>query len=1028
MVSLLAAISPAVWSAVFYVNPSATGLNNGDSWADAFTNLQVAIDTVGAAGGGEIWVKSGVYTAQVSIGDTDSFEALDKDAVDMIGEERTLLYRSSANVASECHLTVMYLRGDLTKSPVPASFGETTNDDSFTERLTGLWSSGDEVLVFANHPSRIDGTSDQRISVDDLTSAANASVLDAMEIKGDEDVVKWDYVLAHLDDQAGDCGKIMYGVRSEDQHYLAHVDFRTNGAMMGRIPTEDQDPIYAGRRLAFKDMIRKGSFVSLPSNSKCGMPTYAFTSSGGSASRIQVSVRMENIGYATSASMRFYGCDYATGSTPGTLLATVPLTLSGDNTASYYLTTTGKSGGQPLTAQQKASIKYIRPVITWFVPGSRDAYLQPVRIRSNGDWSTRPSPYPASNPGETIYFNTHAHSTASDGDSTAFDMRAKYWANYGGLDPTKPRFTVITDHQTQTPFTIPIGSVVAMKPGIRLYGGFAGNETALGQRNWSTRQTILDGGHLARCVVADGSTWPLGSEITIDGLVLRDGNAPHNYGGGVYAAACTSTIRNCVFDGNDADSGGGLCATAMATVNLTDSTFTGNSSSRTDGGGALSCVLYAYVFMTRCTLSNNTAAYGGGLSARSSLLSARDCSITGNTAHGDGGGFYANDGAVLIDDCRIEDNTADNGAGIFTSAGASTITNCVVAGNHTSGTVGKGGGIHLEDASTEDLLAANTVSGNTAYQGGGLYLHGCYATIANNAIAYNGGGIYAVENHAALMNNDLYANGTDYFGTSPGQGDISTNPLFVNRTAGDYHLIGGSPCIDAGTADLPEPPEQDMDGQCRVWGSAPDIGADEYWPIAVSPRSLADGTPIGWSKAIVTAAFTGFFYVESDDRAYGIRVNRSNHGLTAGMRADVTGTLGTEDGGRCIQAQTAIHNGSGAVQPLLLANRSVGGGTWQYDPVTGAGQKGITGAGDVNNIGLLICTTGRVTYSCSTYFYLDDGSALDDGSGHLGIKVLPYGLAVPPSETYRRVTGISSCYRSGADLRRLIRATAISPD
>jgi hypothetical protein len=110
-----------------------------------------------------------------------------------------------------------------------------------------------------------------------------------------------------------------------------------------------------------------------------------------------------------------------------------------------------------------------------------------------------------------------------------------------------------------------------------------------------------------------------------------------------------------------------------------------------------------------------------------------------------------------------------------------------------------------------------------------------------------------------------------------------------------------------------------------------------------------------------------------------------------------------------------------------LLNRSIGGGDWRYDPVTGAGQKGIAGASGLNNIGLLISTAGRVTYACPSYFYIDDGSALQDGSGCVGIKVLPYGLAVPSQGSYRRVTGISSCYKSGSDLVRLIRATAVAP-
>jgi len=44
--------------AVCYVNPNATGLNNGTSWTDAWTNLQLALLDPSCA---EIWVAKGVY-------------------------------------------------------------------------------------------------------------------------------------------------------------------------------------------------------------------------------------------------------------------------------------------------------------------------------------------------------------------------------------------------------------------------------------------------------------------------------------------------------------------------------------------------------------------------------------------------------------------------------------------------------------------------------------------------------------------------------------------------------------------------------------------------------------------------------------------------------------------------------------------------------------------------------------------------------------------------------------------------------
>jgi len=62
------------------------------------------------------------------------------------------------------------------------------------------------------------------------------------------------------------------------------------------------------------------------------------------------------------------------------------------------------------------------------------------------------------------------------------------------------------------------------------------------------------------------------------------------------------------------------------------------------------------------------------------------------------------------------------------------------------------------------------------------------------------------------------------------------------------------------------------------------------------------------------------------------------------------------------------------------------------------------------------------------YFYMDDGSLLNDGFGHMGVKALgtvPVQQGQDPVGKYVRVTGVSSCYKPGSDMFRLIRATDV---
>jgi hypothetical protein len=66
-----------------------------------------------------------------------------------------------------------------------------------------------------------------------------------------------------------------------------------------------------------------------------------------------------------------------------------------------------------------------------------------------------------------------------------------------------------------------------------------------------------------------------------------------------------------------------------------------------------------------------------------------------------------------------------------------------------------------------------------------------------------------------------------------GPGNQTEPPLFVDATAGNYREAPGSPTIDAGTAEGTS--ATDLDGNARVLGPAPDIGAFELVPPAVVP-------------------------------------------------------------------------------------------------------------------------------------------------------------------------------------------------
>lgn len=198
--------------------------------------------------------------------------------------------------------------------------------------------------------------------------------------------------------------------------------------------------------------------------------------------------------------------------------------------------------------------------------------------------------------------------------------------------------------------------------------------------------------------------------------------------------------------------------------------------------------------------------------------------------------------------------------------------------------------------------------------------------------------------------------------------------------------------------------------------SAATLNVFECLTVAVA-KQKADNQQVYLQAKSVTAAFPGFFYAEEDDRSCGIRVVKTAHGFSVGARVDIHGTVKTNDQGeRYVDASWAAQNGTGSLAPWSLRNDAVGGADWYYDPISGAGQKGMTGVVGCNNIGLLIRTAGRVVEVGTDYFAIDDSDFLQFPP----VRVLGTGLTLPSLGTYVGVTGISSCYKVGDSLYAMI--------
>ncbi len=155
--------------------------------------------------------------------------------------------------------------------------------------------------------------------------------------------------------------------------------------------------------------------------------------------------------------------------------------------------------------------------------------------------------------------------------------------------------------------------------------------------------------------------------------------------------------------------------------------------------GALYLLGSCWADVRCCTLRHNRAQYGAGIAVYVSAVPAFErLLIYDNTATVQGGGYYTNSGHPV------------------------TILNCVF-------------------------------HGNTAPQGGAIWLQNSMWTGVRNSVVWNCG-----SDPIAYVGRDPKVNYCDVEGGYAGEGNLDLEPQFVNAPGGNFHLGPLSPCRDTG--------------------------------------------------------------------------------------------------------------------------------------------------------------------------------------------------------------------------------------
>ncbi|MEM9917633.1 MAG: choice-of-anchor Q domain-containing protein, partial [Bacteroidota bacterium] len=424
-----------------------------------------------------------------------------------------------------------------------------------------------------------------------------------------------------------------------------------------------------------------------------------------------------------------------------------------------------------------------------------------------------------------------------------------------------------------------------IQSGAEVYGGFAGTENSLSERNISANPTILSG-EIGTASSTDNSfrVVTIGDAVkktSLDGFIIEAANndlVGNGSGGGLFLDAregrsCQPTIRHCVFRNNRATGGGAVGMEANQGGKLAPTfeqcQFENNSS--TDAGGGLfydgSSSTEASIQLTSCQFTSNQSNQHGGAIALRSINNDTElhtyldsCTFEENNTQGQGGALWLQDSdnaksQVRLRSCQFSENQSDQQGGalyLHDNTGASsndTLLNCLFTKNAS---ITNGGALFLggtQQGNNQTILINCVFDRNEAgQQGGGLYSDAdengggnVQTRVINNSFSRNfsngqGGGIY-IENgngssdiniaNSILWDNNA-ASGAAELATDAASGNI-THSIIRGGIPSNVSDDGGNLFVDPQFIDP-------ANGNLKTSGCSPaiDKGSDDLLPIDIS--------------------------------------------------------------------------------------------------------------------------------------------------------------------------------------------------
>ncbi len=361
-------------------------------------------------------------------------------------------------------------------------------------------------------------------------------------------------------------------------------------------------------------------------------------------------------------------------------------------------------------------------------------------------------------------------------------------------------------------------------------------------------------------------------------------------GGAMHLVDTDAEIHGCTINNNLAHSTAGINYmdfTGEYSMQMTNTTVNENNSSNGLGGIKL---YQANADIYNCQVNNNVGGQSGGaFNCSGSDISIYNTEINNNEAvtgiGADGGGMILYMCTVYLNNVEFKENKLSppnsfNRGGAMVMSQTDLLMDSVLMANNVAD---QGGAISCGNNSNIRMNHC-LIHGHNAQKGGAIYSWGSDFEIVSSTISDNfasqGGGIYSQENTLVFVNSILWDNTpsemyfhnynqddttyvdfaySDINGHESNfvnlnnadivwhEGNLDTNPMFMDASNGDFKLADGSPMVDAGTAffEIAGIPVVDYTPDQYV-GPAPDMGALEKEYIHVGYREMANENVRVW--------------------------------------------------------------------------------------------------------------------------------------------------------------------------------------